>query len=258
MTWDSTQTNSYFYHPLGLTLTTNDSFCVQFDLNLTDATASGYGFELAIGLLHFADATNADFSRSGGASPNLFEFDYFPADDFGDAASVDATLKDSQSGYDGFYFAYDNLVLISTNIYHVVLVHLANTTTISGSVYVNGQFVTSLPNIYSGTLGDFQIDTLSINNYTDDGFGDSILAHGTVDNLIFASPLPVEKISAPAAGQVQFASDTNWLYTLEQTADFQTWSPAATATLGNGTNLILQATNVPTDKSFYRVRADLP
>ena len=77
-------------------------------------------------------------------------------------------------------------------------------------------------------------------------------------NLAFATPLPVGLVNTVATGQVHFASDTNWLYTLEQTADFQTWTPAAPARFGNGTNLVLQATNAPPDKSFYRVRADLP
>src|SRR5674476_1393784 len=39
VTWDSSQTNSYFYHPLGATFTKADSFCVLFDLNLTDVNA---------------------------------------------------------------------------------------------------------------------------------------------------------------------------------------------------------------------------
>jgi hypothetical protein len=257
VTWDSSQTNSYFYHPLGMTLTTNDSFCVQFDLQLNDATASGYGFELAIGLLHFSDATNADFSRANSPSPNLFEFDYFPADGYGDPASVDATLKDSQPGYAGFYFAYDDLPLNPGVTYRVVLIHPAGTETISGEVSANGQIISSLPNIYGNGAGAFQLDTLSVSSYTDDGYGDSILAHGTVDNFAFASPLPVGVVEAIAAGQVQFASDTNWVYTLEQTADLTTWTSAAPASPGNGSNLILQATNVPTDKSFYRVHADL-
>jgi len=57
--------------------------------------------------------------------------------------------------------------------------------------------------------------------------------------------------------QVQFISQTNWLYTLQRTADLQTWMDASISTSGNGTTLILQDTNVISDKSFYRVRADL-
>jgi opacity protein-like surface antigen len=258
VTWDSTQPNSYFYKPLGVTLTTNDSFCVQFDLQLSDATASGNGNELAIGLLHYADATSPDFNRANSPLPNLFEFDYFPADDNGDPASESATLKDSQPLYAGFYFASDNLPLNPGMTYRVVLIHRADTEAISGTVYTNGQVMTTLPIIYAGSVGDFQLDTLSISSFADDGFGDSILAHGTVSEIAVASPLPIQAIQNLTPGQIQFASDTNWLYTLEQTADFQMWTPAAPGLLGNGTNLLLQATNPPDDKAFYRVRADLP
>jgi hypothetical protein len=34
--------------------------------------------------------------------------------------------------------------------------------------------------------------------------------------------------------------------------------PAAPAIFGNGTNLVLQATNTPAGQCFYQVRADLP
>ena len=123
--------------------------------------------------------------------------------------------------------------------------------------------MTSLPIVYAGyptnDSGAFQLDTLAISSYADDGSGDSILAHGTVANLAVASPLPVGMVNAIAAGEVQFVSDTNWLYTLEQTADFQSWSAAAPPLAGNGTNLLLQATNLlPVAHSFYHVRADLP
>jgi len=257
VTWDSSQTNSYFYLPLGLTLTTNDSFCVQFDLNLTDQYATNY-FELAVGLCNFADSTNATFSRANGISPNLFEFDYFPGGTYSYGPSIDATLVDTNSN---FYFVYDPTQPLNNGVtYHIILLHQANTSTVSSEVLSNGQVVSSLPEVYAGGAGAFELDTLAIDNYTtlDDSYGDSLLAHGTVDNLVFASPLPVGTISAIAAGQVRFASDTNWLYTLEQTADFQTWSAAAPAVTGNGTNLVIQAANPPADKSFYRVRADLP
>jgi hypothetical protein len=264
VTWDSTQPNSYFYHPLGVTLTTNDSFCVQFDLQLNDAVASGFGNEVAIGLLHLSDATNVDFNRANGPAPNLFEFDYFPEFIFDDApvsASVNAALLDSQPFFGGLYSAFDDLTLDPSVTYHIVLIHHTGEEIITGIVYTNGVVLSMLPLNFSsgsGTVGDFQLDALSVNCFADDGFGDSVLAHGTVDNLAVASPLPVDRIKTPAAGEIQFVSDTNWLYTLEQTADFQTWTPAAPAVFGNGTNLVLQATNLPDDKAFYRVRADLP
>jgi len=258
VTWDSTQPNSYYYHPLGQTLTTNDSFCVLFDLQLKDATVSVYGSELSVGLLNFSEATNVNFSRTAATLPNVFEFDYFPADDYGDPPSIDGTLADAATN---FYFAYDNQPLNPGVTYHILLLHAAGTSTISGEVFTNGQVMSSLPLIYAGypagDSGAFQLDTVAISSYSDDGSGNSILAHGSVANLAFASPLPVGVLSTVAAGQVQFASDTNWLYTLEQTTDFQTWSVAAPSAPGTVTNLVLQATNLPASQSFYRVSANL-
>src|SRR5271154_3452597 len=79
VTWNSTNQNSYFYHSLGTILTRNDDFSIVFDLQLNEAEVSGYGFELAIGLLNLAEATSTNFNRSTGAnSPDLVELDYFP------------------------------------------------------------------------------------------------------------------------------------------------------------------------------------
>jgi hypothetical protein len=262
VTWDSSQANSYFYHPLGTVLTRDDDFSIEFDLQLSNATASGYGFELAIGLLNFYEATNADFSRGGGNSPNLFEFDYYPPDNYGDLFSIDATLKDTNSGYAGFYFAYDNKPLNPGVTYHITLTHTAGSPIINGNVLADGQPYTSLTNIYNGLPGDFRLDTLSISSYTDDGFGDSIFAQGTVDNFVVTlPPPPIQNLTGVLTNnvwQAQFLSRSNWLYTLERTTDFQSWTDVSPATSGNGTNLFLPDTNAPADKAFYRVKAERP
>jgi hypothetical protein len=256
VTWDSSQTNSYFYHPLGATFTKADSFCVMFDLNLADEDAVGY-FQIAIGLCNFADATSPNFSRVNGISPNLFEFDYYPPASYD--PSIDATLIDTN---DSFYFAFDDTQPLLNGVdYRVVLIHRAGESSISGAVYANGQLFSSLAKIGNYGANDFQLDTLSINNYTTLGdiYGDdSLLAHGTIDNLAFASPLPISSVKTLSAGQIQFVSDTNWLYTLEQTTNFQNWISAAPTIFGNGTNLILSATNLSSAKEFYRARANLP
>jgi hypothetical protein len=257
VTWDSSQTNSYFYHPLGRTFTKADSFCVQFDLQLTNVNAVGY-FQLAIGLCNFAGATSTNFSRSTGISPNLFEFDYFPDGPNSWGPSIDATLVDSTNR---FYFSYDaTKPMLNNTTYRIVLIHRAGESAISGTVYTNGQVFTTMPNIDNYGPDDFQLDTFAIFNYTtlDETYGDSLFAQGTVDNLAFSSPLPVDNVKVVGTGEVRVASDTNWLYTLEQTVDFVTWTAAAPAVPGNGTNLILQATNPPAGKSLYRVRAELP
>lgn len=267
VTWDSTQPNSYFYHPLGVTLTTNDSFCIQFDLQISNAVITGYGQQLVIGLLHWAEATNAYFSRTidypPNISPNIFEFDYYPAVTSGDYPQPDtisASIVDANAHYQ---WNSDYQSLLPGVTCHVMLLHYANSLGISGVIYTNGQVMSHFPllNNYYPTNddGSFTFDTLSITSYADDGYDDEdIFAQGSVANFSFATPLPVGLIQTSAAGQVNFASDTNWLYTLEQSSNFQNWSPAAPQIFGNGTNLILQATNRPADNMFYRVRADLP
>ena len=137
VTWDSTQPNSYFYHPLGVTLTTNDSFCVQFDLQLNDAVIAQFGNQVAIGLFHFSDATSPDFNRANSPLPNLFEFDYFPAfnyDGYAEGDMVEATLKDAQTNYNGLYWVADSWTLNPGTTYRVVLIHRADDTSVSGTI----------------------------------------------------------------------------------------------------------------------------
>ena len=58
--------------------------------------------------------------------------------------------------------------------------------------------------------------------------------------------------------QGQFLSCTNWLYSLERSTDLQSWTTVTNGISGNATNLVTVDPAPPTDKAFYRVRADLP
>ena len=260
VTWDSTQPNSYFAHSLGTTLAIEDAFTVSFELQVSNAVAFNYGSELSVGLLHWVDATNSAFSRSGVNSPNLFEFDYFPDTGFGD--SMDATLIDASSDY---YFAYDNLALNPGVIYQVTLIHAAGSPTITGQVLADGAPYSTLANIYAEPgqpITNFRLDTLAISSYADDGYGDDILAHGTVtDFVVTLPPPPVQNLTGFFAnGTWSAACDTrtNWLYTLERSADLHTWTAVSPATTGTVTNLLLQDPAPPPTNAFYRVSAQRP
>ena len=267
VTWDSAQPNSYFYHPLGAVYTKTNDFLITFDLQLNDiaiGTTLGHPltFELAVGLINAGEATSGNYFRGDGYFPDLVEFDYFPNDlnDFG--ATLSTIMISSQINYSKGGFT-DPLELATNTLYHVTLIYTAINQTLRTVMTADGAKYGPIMDTYLPlTFDDFQVDAISVNSYNDGGqdpsWAGSILAHGSVRNLAFASPLPVGVIKTTAAGQVRFGSDTNWLYTLEQTADLKTWTPAAPATGGTGTNLVLQATNVPPGKSFYRVRADLP
>ena len=262
VTWDSTNVNSYMYHPLGTVLTSDDAFSLSFDFTLNDLTTFGGANEITVGLFNLADATNAAFARAGGNSPNLFEFDYFPANIYYDLNSIDASLKDNQSGYDGLAFAYDNVPLNPGVTYQITLSHAAGSTNITGQVLTNGVLYTSLPFYYPNTIKYFRLDTLSISSYTGDGFGDDILAHGVVDNFVVSLPPPaVQNLAGSIQGgqwQAQFLSRTNWSYSLQRSADLLSWTDATNGVAGNGTNTVIADPATPPDKAFYRIRADRP
>lgn len=256
VTWDSSQSNSYFHQPLGMTLTRSNGFLVAFDLTITDIPVIG-GFQIAAGLLNFTNATATNFLRgSGYEAPNLAEFDYYLDPFFG--GSINASVADASGT--AFAFTYDNQPMDFGTTYHILLTHLPGSQFLTGQVFTNGQFYSRLPGAFASTnFADFQLDTLAVPSYSDvNGYGMSVLAHGTVDNLVFASPLPVETLSLLSPNEVSFASDANWVYTLESSTNLQSWSVAAPTTPGTGTNLVLQATNTPTGPAFFRVRADLP
>ena len=267
VTWDSSQPNSYFFHPLGAIYSKTNDFLITFDLRLNDiaiGTTPGepLTFEIAIGLIHTTTATNANYFRGYGYFPDIVELDYFPNDGNDYGATVSTLMISSQTNYSSGGFT-DPLELETNTLYHVVMVYTATNQTLHTTMAADGAPFGPIQDAYLGAdFDDFQVDAVSINSYSDGGqdpdYAGSVLAHGMVGNFAFASPLPVGVVSAIAVGKVQFASDTNWLYTLEQTADFQTWSAAAPVTAGNGTNLVLQAANPPAGQSFYRVRADLP
>jgi hypothetical protein len=263
VTWDSTNQNSYFYHSLCTVLTRDDDFNIMFDLQLNDATASGYGFELAIGFLNLSEATSTNFNRStGGDSPDLVEFDYFP--DVGYGPTVWPLLVDTNSLFN-WNVASDYAIYAPTpgDWYHIVMTYTAcNQTMVTTMTNFEQTSGITIIDPLDGSFTDFRVDTISINSYQDDGFGDSIFAQGILDNLVVTvPPPPIQDFAGNFTNnfpQVQFISQTNWLYTLQRTADFQSWTNVSPAIPGNATNLFLQDTNAPEDKAFYRVCAERP
>jgi hypothetical protein len=106
---------------------------------------------------------------------------------------------------------------------------------------------------------DYRVDTFSISSYSSAGDDfDSVLGHGIIDNVTLTYPLPIENFTGAFAGgiwQVSFSCRPNWLYTLERTADFQSWATASATVPGNGGVLLLQDSSPLPQPAFYRVRA---
>jgi hypothetical protein len=270
--WNSTNANSYFYHPLGVTLNSASNFMFAVDFNLQDIAIGTtpnkpQNFQIAFGLLNFAEATQPKFVVGTGTNaPDIVELDYFPDSGFG--ASVTTPMISSANSFapGGFTFP---LELVPGGNYHAVLVYTADNQTLHTIIFSNGVAIGPINNNFLAPgFGDFQVDTLSINCYTDQGqdtnfyfgvdFAGSIIAHASVDNLVFATPLPVTQIIDATASSVQFTSTTNWNYVLERSADFSSWSAASPTLPGVAGTMTLADPHPPADKAFYRVRADVP
>jgi hypothetical protein len=269
VTWDSTQSNTYFYHSLGATLTSNDDFSLSFDLLLNDANTNADGtnaLQLSIGFLNLAEAESTNYIVGTGYSrSNVAEFDFFPGVS-GGLPSLDATLIDT-NGY--YYFAYNDVPWNFGALYHVIIHHPAGTSALGGQVLVNGQLYAPLPGsgsyggVYNEGAGDFRLDTISISSFSDvdsAGYGygpSSITAHGTINNILITE-LPIAYVWGSLTNtiwQVQFWSHSGWNYTLQKSADLQTWSPLAPTVGGSGDLLTLQDTNGLQQSQYYRVLA---
>lgn len=284
VTWDSTQPNSYFYQPLGTTITRNDDFSIAFDLTLRDS-ASGVEpgktgpLQLEFGFLNFATASSTNFQRGVyGSAQNIAAFDYYPSgyyDYFGTIYdSPAATVPSFISGADTYSYAPQlvsafNNELPTNQTVRVSLAYTASNQTAVVTVTTNGVSLLSLPalalaggNGFSSTNVDFLVDTFSISSYSSAGNDyDSVRAHGAVANLIVTVPPPAQNLALTVTNgnwQVVFSARTNWLYTLERTTDLQSWTNASPTIPGLTGNLTLADTNPPTPHASYRVRAVRP
>src|ERR1051325_7107204 len=105
--------------------------------------------------------------------------------------------------------------------YHGTLTHAAGAGLISATVLTNGQVYTTMPFFFSGSIGEFRLDALSISSYSgagqDPAFAGSLLAHGTVDNFVVTLPPPVRNLAGGFTNgvwQTKFNTYTNANYTM--------------------------------------------
>jgi hypothetical protein len=277
VTWDSSQPNSYFHHPLGRILGTNDDFSVSFDLVLHDYAigvnpAAPYSFELATGLQNFTEASSAGFLRGGyPTQPDLAEFDFFQWDDSGfDTNTVWPSFIDSEND---FYYlnakSYGVVELPKDVVMRVIMNYTAADQTCVLSITTNGTVVAApvaavlnAPGVF---FEDYHLDTFAVESYNDAKSGGSLLAHGTIGNIVLTVPAPpvtlVQGALRNGMWQVQFAGKTNWNYVLQSSSNLQTWLPAGPLVGGtNGRMILRDETNLPpvSQHQFYRVDAVRP
>jgi hypothetical protein len=283
VTWDSTQPNSYFYHPLDGYLTRNDDFCFQFDLLLTDIASNVEPgktgpLQVAVGFENYADATNADFVRGLGEVSDIAEVNYYPTGYYVFGNTVypspntfaPAFVSDAATFSPNILNPYYVLEFPTNILIHVTMTFSADDQTASVTATTNGIPIGLVPPLVldSPTNSNFTntdnyvVTMFSISSFTSIGDPyDSLLAHGTIANLQITLPPPAQNLMGSFSNsiwQVQFNDKTNWLYTLERTTNFVAWTDASGAVPGNGTNLVLQDAAAPPGRAFYRVRANRP
>jgi hypothetical protein len=268
VTWDSTQPNSYFYHPLGTTLTIADSFTVCLDITLNDLQCQpnpGLA-NLGVGLLNYNEATNSGFSRPDGFTPNLCEFDYYPDDGIDGNPEVTASLVDDVGGvtnFPDFYFIYDESPMNDSVTYHVVLSHPAGAAALYSTVYTNGQVYAVMGNAFFEGFSNFSLDTIAISSYEQDASYDAydLLSHGTVGNFVVTFPGVSRNLIGTVNNgvfQVELGTYTNWTYALVRSTNLVSWSSVSAGVSGSGNAITLCDSNAPAGQAFYRVSASQP
>lgn len=269
VTWDSSQPNSYFYYPLETILARSDDFSIAFDLRLADIgvgsdTNKSGTFSIGLGFLNLDQATQTNFLRGTGVnSPDLAEFAYFWDSGFG--ATVYPTFVDTNSTFN--YTGpsdYAIFALAAGDGYHIAMNYSASNQTMVATVTNLEQTSgVRIAQSISTNFTDYRLNAFSISSYSDAGqdpqYAGSVLAHGTVDNLTLTVPAPaVQTVGGSFTNglwQVKCIGQTNWLYTLQRTSDFKSWSDVSSSAAGPTGVIRLAETNRPSDKVFYRVRA---
>lgn len=268
VTWDSTRSNSYFYRSLENILAKSDDFALRFDLRL-DSIQAGVNpdkpstFEISAGFINLSAATNANFSRGTGRhSPHLVEFDYFPAADF-IAATVSPAIVSSNSQFaTSFTFP---LEMTTGDWFQIEISYTGSNQTLVTTMTRNGVPFGPIQDVkLTASFTDFRVDAVAVSSYNDagDAFG-SVLARGVIDNVLVTLPPPPASDLAVSlsngVAQIEFTGRTNWIYTLDRTADFEAWTSLPAARPGIEGRLVLPDFNASAGTHwFYRVRAERP
>ncbi len=247
--WDSSQPNSYFHRPLGLTLDTQQNFSISFDLELNSieiGTTPGklFTFPIAIGLIDLSQATRADFFRGSGVHSiyghrGAVEWNYLPDSGFGATISTGLISQDNQWAFQNTF----PIALKTQTLYHVHMEYDAANGKLETTMTADGEPFGSiedalLSEIFLNPIEKgftcLNADTISISSYSDAGqsppeYAGSIQAAGYVDNFVVEATaavpaVPIRQIQQTEDTiQITFNGPAGRDYWLERTADFLDW-----------------------------------
>lgn len=260
--WNTEIENSFFHRSLGTVVTRADDFEFSFDLTLESLNVDfngGYAFELAVGLIRTGDAFSPEFRRGTGMDAvNLVEWDYFPDTGFGATLSP-AIISDNGRFAVSFNFP---LELTLTDRFTVSMRYRSDDATLATTMLRNGEpFADIKPVTLPASFTDFAVDAFSVSSYADHDDRGSILAQGTIDNVIVAVPPPpirgMQGTLTPDGWSSTLVGRDGWTYQLERSGQLTDWTPAGLEIQGSDGMLTLVDPDPPaTGNAFYRVRAN--
>lgn len=272
VTWDSTQTNSFFLRPLGTVLARTDDVRFAFTLVLDELRTDSPDttFLLAFGLLRRNDTRATNYFRGAGLNPawgprSLLEFDYFPA-----SRSITPTFSAVAVGTNNLRWAMANLFpceLTPGDRYRIHLAFTAADQTLRLAIERNGESWCSGSTRLDDRFGDFRLDAFSVTSYSGDhqpaGYGGGLFARGWIDDLEIEHPDPPAPRLAlvPGTGPetVRFVATAvpGWTPSLERSIDWTRWEPTDAAPAGTGPWTFVDP-SPPAGHAVYRLRLERP
>ena len=275
VTWDSSQPNSYLYHPLPLTLHRQHNFQFGFTLELDQHDVGVHPekpgtFQITIGLIDTASALSSDYLRAVPLrTTNLVEWTWFGAD-----PSISPSVSPVIVPQDGrFPWGYGDsfFQLELGRRYSFDLNFDAANQQLTLGVEIDGEPGPALvPVVLPSAFTDFQVNAFSIHSYSGEGqdtrFAGSVLAHGWVHDVYWEIPDTVEPpnptlsfVGNAFQRAVDLETLSGWWYGLEGSHDLVEWEPLNSEVEGNGKiQRLMDHRRAVFPQQYYRVHIRRP
>lgn len=274
ITWDSSKPKSLFYLPLTQTLSRSNSFSFEFDLQLEDIV-SGHvegktgPMQIGVGLLNM-QSTNDAWSRTDwGSSSNVFEFNCYPSGSY-PGFNLEPTTSPGIVSSSGVSYAPMDFTpylgqLPLGQVVHISMQFDASRQMLTAAWTTNGVLVGAVHELslsdpsqsQFGATDDFALNMFSISSYKGNDW-DSVLAHGSVDNVRVTIPSEVLTLAGGSVGnawQGQVRALPGWTYRLERSKDLRAWDIVEQKAASSISDLSLTDAAPPADRAYYRVQA---
>lgn len=268
LAWNSAASNSFLVLPLGRTLTTDDDFAFEFDLQLGDAAPRDPDrrpatVQIGLGLVRLARLPEGNPGRLRGAAQDLVEFDWFPGSVIPGYGENEPSVSPAVfGGGTSRAFSFDNFFdLADGATWRVRCVYRARERQLVTTLRRDGADAGPVnPVRLADQFASFAVDAFAVMAWNESATAlDSLAAHGRLSRLVLELPdPPIGTISSRVAGQVSFTSVFSWRYTLEAGGDLKTWAGVAGAAGTGGPLTLTDPDAALVSPRFYRVRAARP